>query len=246
MAAVGAGDAVALAERAREADRDRLLARAEVRRPVHLAAQEQRLDELLEAPDQQHPAVEIRARRRGPRSLRRRCVPGRHARPPSIRLGADERRLRRSPASSGRRPGRRAGRRHGRTSSGDEQLLGREAREHLRAGRRDHDLLLDPRSRAAVGRRAVGLEREHHPHLELDRGVERVQPRDHRELVEADPDPVAELEAEGRVLVRHADLLRLGHTSAILSVVTPGRTRSIAASSHSRHGLYASSCDGVA
>ena len=35
----------------------------------------------------------------------------------------------------------------------------------------------------------------------------------------------------------------VGQTDAISSVVVPGRTSSIAASSHSRHCLYASSCD---
>ncbi len=38
VAAVGRRDAVAVLEHAREADRDRLLARVEVRRPVDLAA----------------------------------------------------------------------------------------------------------------------------------------------------------------------------------------------------------------
>src|SRR5437588_4575909 len=59
--------------------------------------------------------------------------------------------------------------------SGDEQLLGREARDHLGAGRRDDHLFLDPGGGATVGRRAVSLEREHHSDLELDRVVEGVQ-----------------------------------------------------------------------
>ena len=74
-------------------------------------------------------------------------------------------------------------------------------------GRRDDDLLLDPRRRAPVGRGAVRLEREHHALLELDRGLERVDARDHRRLVEADADPVPELEAEARLLVGEAELL---------------------------------------
>ena len=37
----------------------------------------------------------------------------------------------------------------------------------------------------------------------------------------------------------------VGHTAAILSVVIPGRTSAIAASSHSRHRLYASICAGL-
>ena len=91
---------------------------------------------------------------------------------------------------------------------GDEQLLGGEARDHVAAGRRHDDLLLDARRRAAVGRGAVGLEREDHPLLELDRMVERVHARDHRRLVQADADAVAELEPEARLLVGEAELLR--------------------------------------
>ena len=90
---------------------------------------------------------------------------------------------------------------------GDEQLLGREAGDHVAAGRRDDDLLLDPRGRAPVGRGAVGLEREDHALLDLDRVVERVHARDHRRLVEADADAVAELEAEAGLLVGEAELL---------------------------------------
>ncbi len=89
----------------------------------------------------------------------------------------------------------------------DQQLVGREARDHLAAGRGDDDLLLDPRRRAAVGRCAVGLQREDHPLLERDGVVERVHPRDHRRLVQADADAVPELESEAGLLVREAELL---------------------------------------
>ena len=108
----------------------------------------------------------------------------------------------------------------------------------------DDELLLDAGGRAAVGRGAVGLEREDHALLELDRALERVQPRDHRRLVEADAEAVAELEAEAGSPRRGSRAPRaVGQTAAISSVVVPGRTSSIAASSHSRHCLYASSCD---
>ena len=50
--------------------------------------------------------------------------------------------------------------------AGDEQLLGREARDHLAAVGGDDELLLDPRRRPAVGRRPEGLEREHHALLD--------------------------------------------------------------------------------
>ena len=58
VAAVGRGDAVAILEDARDADRNGLLARVEVRRPVDLAAEEERLDQILEAADQDHRPVE--------------------------------------------------------------------------------------------------------------------------------------------------------------------------------------------
>src|SRR5581483_5426609 len=52
--------AVAIFEQARDAGRDRLLSRVQMRRAVHLALQEQRLDELLEAADQVHLPVNAR------------------------------------------------------------------------------------------------------------------------------------------------------------------------------------------
>ena len=60
MPAVGAGDAVALLEHAREPDSHRLLSRVQMRRAVHLAAQEEALHAVLEPPDEQHPAIEVR------------------------------------------------------------------------------------------------------------------------------------------------------------------------------------------
>src|SRR5215470_3358256 len=50
---------VALLEDARHPGRDRLLPGVEVRRPVDLAGEEERLDEVLEAADEQHPPVEV-------------------------------------------------------------------------------------------------------------------------------------------------------------------------------------------
>ena len=58
VAAVGRGDAIAILEDARDSDRNRLLPGIEVRRPVDLAAKEERLDQILEAPDQDHRPVE--------------------------------------------------------------------------------------------------------------------------------------------------------------------------------------------
>ena len=76
VAPVGGGDAVLFAEDAGEADGDRLLARVEMRRPVDLAAEEERLDEVLEAADEPHPPVQVEveldvAERRGLDGARR-------------------------------------------------------------------------------------------------------------------------------------------------------------------------------
>ena len=70
MPPVRAGDAVPLAEHAREPDGDGLLPGVQVRRAVDLTAEEEALDAILEAPDEQHPAVELRgeAERRRQRS----------------------------------------------------------------------------------------------------------------------------------------------------------------------------------
>ena len=113
-------------------------------------------------------------------------------------------------------------------------------------GRRDDDLLLDAGSRPPVARGAVRLEREDHPDLELDGGVERVQARDHRELVQADAEPVAELQTERGVLVGEADLRRLGPDRRDLVGRHAGADevdRSVQPLAAAR---YASSCDGVA
>ena len=88
----------------------------------------------------------------------------------------------------------------------DQQLVGREARDHVAAGRRHDDLFLDSRRRPAVRRGAVRLEREDHSFLERDRVLEGVDARDHRRLVEPHADPVPELEAEAGLLVREAEL----------------------------------------
>ena len=58
---------------------------------------------------------------------------------------------------------------------------------------------LDAGGREPVCRRAVGLQRKHHPRLDLDRVGKAVEPGDDRTLVQAQPEPVAELQAEGCV-----------------------------------------------
>src|SRR5438874_510831 len=74
------------------------------------------------------------------------------------------------------------------TAAGDEQLLRREARDHLAAVLRDDELLLDPRRRPAVRRGPERLEREHHPFLDLDRVVEGDEPAEDRLLPDRQAD----------------------------------------------------------
>src|SRR5439155_26438031 len=57
------GDPVLVREQASDTDLGCLLAGAEVRRPVHEALQEERLDELLEPADDEHPPVEVEVER---------------------------------------------------------------------------------------------------------------------------------------------------------------------------------------
>ena len=92
-------------------------------------------------------------------------------------------------------------------AAGHEQLIGREAGDHIAPGRGHDHLFLDPRRRAPVRRGAVGLEGEDHPFLELDGVLERMDARDHRGLVEPDADAVSELKTEAGFLVRETQLL---------------------------------------
>src|SRR4051812_14368044 len=90
----------------------------------------------------------------------------------------------------------------------DEQLVRGELRDDAVPRRSDDDLLLDASCGFTVARGAVRLEREDHTLLDLDRVLERVDTRDHRRLVEADAEAVAELQAEAGLLVGEAELLR--------------------------------------
>ena len=60
---VGARDAIAVDQRAREADRDGLLTGVEVRGAVDLTVEEQALDAILDAADDEHPPVEVERER---------------------------------------------------------------------------------------------------------------------------------------------------------------------------------------
>jgi hypothetical protein len=58
-------------------------------------------------------------------------------------------------------------------SIGDRQLFGWEERDYRAACVGDNDLFLDAGHRIAIGRRAIGLEREHHAGFDLHRSIER-------------------------------------------------------------------------
>ena len=120
----------------------------------------------------------------------------------------------------------------------DRQFLGREQRDQRAALVGDHDLLLDARGRIAVGRRALGLEREHHALLDLGRVIHRHHAADDRPLVQVEAEAVARI--AGRTpTIRPGS--RTPPPSATprrcVSVETPGLIRAIALSSHSRHCL---------
>jgi len=104
----------------------------------------------------------------------------------------------------------------------DRQLFGGIKRDDLRALGRENHFFLDARSGDAVARGAVGFDREHHPCLQLDRLLERSEPRDQRPLMQAEPQPVAEVEAKGLHLARKADLLRLREGARDLVAGHPG------------------------
>ena len=111
---------------------------------------------------------------------------------------------------------------------------------------RDDQLLLDAGRAPAVGGRPVGLEREDHALLEDLGVIQRDQPAEDRAFPDAEPDAVAVLQRERRLLVGEAELLAVGQTATMSAVVAPGLTSSIAWSMYSRQILYASRCAGEA
>ena len=110
----------------------------------------------------------------------------------------------------------------------DQQLFGREARDHFVAGFRDHDFFFDARRAPAVLRRPERFEREHHAGLDFMRVLQRNQPADHRLFPNREADAVAELQREGRFFVGKSELLRLGPNR--------GDLRRRAAGPHQRDG----------
>src|SRR6266404_4936074 len=93
---------------------------------------------------------------------------------------------------------------------GNRQLFRRVQGNDLRSGWRENDFFLDARRGDAVACRAIGLYREDHPGLELDRLPERAQARDERPFVQAETQAVAEVETESIHLARKSDVLAVG------------------------------------
>jgi len=73
-----------------------------------------------------------------------------------------------------------------------------------------HDLLLDARRRETVGRRAVRLQGEDHPFLDLHRVIDGVQAADDGAFVQRKTQAVSELQPEGFHLAGEAEVLGLG------------------------------------
>ena len=220
-------------QRAREADRDRLLTRVEMRRAVHLAAEEERLDEILDSRGSAASAGRGHVDLASVPRLGRRSRNG-HVLTPSgaastalaeHELAVDEPSARAVGAAD-------VGR------AGDEQLVGREAGEDAGAGRGDDRPL--PRSARPSGRPRPGsTSRARRPSRPRARPARRTSAAARSSATRR-----GRRRARARTGARTRRARRscpiscaVGQTSAILSVVTPGRTRSIASSSHSRHCL---------
>src|SRR5207245_9920084 len=91
-------------------------------------------------------------------------------------------------------------------SVGDRKLVGRKERDDLGAARRHDDFFLDASRGYAVGRRAIGFDREHHARLQLHRIVEGGQAADDRPFVEPQADAATAIEHEGSHDAVEADL----------------------------------------
>src|SRR5262249_37008817 len=135
---------------------------------------------------------------------------------------------------------------HALIAVGDRQFFRREERDDPAPLVSDHDLFLNAGGRIAILGRTIGFQREHHALLDLGRMLKRHHARDDRPLVQRQTEAVAELQPEGRHLIRKAEVLRLRHTLQTLSVLTPGLISAMASSTHSRAFLYASCWAGVA
>ena len=193
VAAVGGEDVVVGAQRRARADRHRLVPGRQVGGALDQAGQEQVVGGLLGAADDRHLLVQARAGRRV-------VMPRRHVTAP--RRGVEVRlRLPRQRQRAADRPV---------ATAGDQQLLGRELGDDLAAVGGDHDLLLDPGGRPAVGGRPVGLQREDHALLEHLGVVERDQPAEDGLLPDGQAHAVPVLQGERRLLVGEAELLGAG------------------------------------
>src|SRR5215813_13939470 len=93
---------------------------------------------------------------------------------------------------------------------GDREFLGREQADDPATGVGHHHLFLDARRRIAVRGRAIGLEREYHAFLDLERMRQRNHPTDDGALMQRQSETMTELQTKGRHLVGKAELLRLG------------------------------------
>src|SRR5437763_1870353 len=94
---------------------------------------------------------------------------------------------------------------------GNREFLCRVKRDDARALRGKNHLFLDARGRDAVGRRTIGLHREHHAGLQLDRLAQGREARNQRALVQPEAEAMAEVEAEGVHLAGETDFLCLRH-----------------------------------
>src|SRR5579862_5455662 len=88
----------------------------------------------------------------------------------------------------------------------NQQLFGRETRDHFVPGWRDYNLFLDARGTPSVRRWSERLQREHHSGLDLTGMVERHEAADDRLLPDRQADSVPILQSEGRLFIRESEV----------------------------------------
>src|SRR5579859_2576936 len=118
-----------------------------------------------------------------------------------------------NPSPTNPRSATRSGRQVGATEiacASHQQLLGREPEDGLAAGGRYHHLFLDPCRGVTVGGRRIGLQREDHALLDLDRVLERVEPADDRALPQRQANAMSELKTEAFFFALEPEVLRAG------------------------------------
>src|SRR5213593_697333 len=129
---------------------------------------------------------------------------------------------------------------------GNREFLCGIERNDLGALGRKYHFFLDARCRDAVGGRAVGLDREHHAGLSSIGSRSEVRRETSGRSCSPRPRPWQKLRPKASISLAKPISFASGKARAILSLVIPGLSSSMARSIHSRAFLYAVRCAEVA